>query len=38
MKYYPCHLDQEYDEENGESYDYGFGDEEEDEDDNLWRK
>ncbi len=26
MKYYPYHLDKNYDDENGEPYDYGFGD------------
>ena len=41
MKYYPYHLDASYDDENGNPYDYGFGDDEldeEDEDDNWWRK
>jgi hypothetical protein len=39
MKYYPYHLDKNYDDENGEPYDYGMGDEdEEDEDDTWWRK
>ena len=33
MKYYPYHLDKNYDDENGNPYDYG-----EDEDDNWWRK
>jgi hypothetical protein len=39
MKYYPYHLDANYDDENGNPYDYGFGDEneDEDEDDNWWR-
>lgn len=38
MKYYPYHLDKNYDAENGNPYDYGFGDYEEDdgEDDNWW--
>jgi hypothetical protein len=39
MKYYPYHLDANYDDEKGEPYDYGFEDEEDDdEDDNWWRK
>ena len=38
MKYYPFHLDTNYDNENGNSYNYGFGDEEEDEKDDWWRK
>ena len=39
MKYYPYHLDANYDDENGDPYDYGFGDEEDDEeDDSWWRK
>ncbi len=39
MKYYPYHLDKNYDDENGNSYDYGFGEEDEDdENDNWWRK
>ena len=37
MKYYPYHLDAKYDDENGNPYDYGFGDEE-DENDNWWRR
>jgi len=39
MKYYPYHLDANYDDENGNPYDYGFGDEDEDDDqdDNWWR-
>lgn len=36
MKYYPYHLDANYDDENGNPYNYGFGDDEE-EDDNWWR-
>ena len=36
MKYYPYHLDKEYDDESGNPYDYGFGDEEDD--DNWWKK
>jgi len=35
MKYYPYHLDANYVDENGNPYNYGFGDE--DEDDNWWR-
>lgn len=43
MKYYPYHLDKNYDDENGNPYDYGFDpggyrDEDDDEDDNWWRK
>jgi hypothetical protein len=36
MKYYPYHLDKDYDDENGNPYDYGIGDDEE-EDDTWWR-
>jgi hypothetical protein len=42
MKYYPYHLDKNYDDENGNPYDCGFGDddeeEEEENEDNWWRK
>jgi len=38
MKYYPYHLDKNYDDENGNPHDYGFGDEEDDDTDNWWRK
>ena len=40
MKYYPYHLDKNYDDKNGNPYNYGFGenDEDEDDDDNWWRK
>jgi hypothetical protein len=40
MKYYPYHLDKEYDDENGHPYNYGFndGEGEDDDDDNWWRK
>ena len=39
MKYYPYHLDANYDDENGNPYNYGFEDFEDDEDadDNWWR-
>ncbi len=37
-KYYPYHLDKNYDNENGEPYNYGLGDDEEDEKDNWWRR
>jgi hypothetical protein len=38
-KYYPYHLDPEYDDESGNPYDYGFGpDDEEDDGDDWWRK
>lgn len=36
MKYYPYHLDKNYDDENGNPYGYGFGEEDED-GDNWWR-
>lgn len=38
MKYYPYHLDPDYDDENGKPYDYGFGRADEEEDDDWWRK
>lgn len=42
MKYYPYHLDPEYDDEDGNPHDYGlgFGDNEDDEEDedNWWRE
>ena len=41
MKYYPYHLDKNYDDENGNSYDYGFDDfnnEEDDDEDDWWRR
>ena len=38
-KYYPYHLDPEYDDENGNPYNYGFNDkEDDDEHDDWWRK
>ena len=37
MKYYPYHLDANYDDENGNPYNYGF-DDDDDEDDNWWRQ
>ena len=37
MKYYPFHLDKNYDDANGNPYDYGF-EEDEDADDNWWWK
>lgn len=37
MKYYPYHLDKNYDDEYGNPYDYGWGDEEDDDDD-WWRR
>lgn len=37
MKYYPYHLDANYDDEKGNPHDYGFGDKEEDDNDNWWR-
>ena len=36
MKYYPYHLDPEFDDDYGNPYDYGFGDG--DEEDDWWRK
>jgi len=40
MKYYPYHLDPAYDDENGNPYNYGFGDEDNDEydEDDWWRR
>ena len=41
MKYYPYHLDKNYDDEDGSPYDYGFGDgdfDSDEDDDNWWRK
>jgi hypothetical protein len=38
MKYYPYHLDPDYDDENGNPYDYGFGDGKDEEDDDDWWK
>jgi hypothetical protein len=38
MKYYPYHLDPKYDDENGNPHDYGFGNEEEEGDEDWWRK
>lgn len=38
MKYYPFHLDPKYDDENGNPHDYGLGKDEDDEEDNCWRK
>ena len=40
MKYYPYHLDKNYDDENGNPHDYGFGEGkgDEDEDDSWWRR
>jgi hypothetical protein len=35
MKYYPYHLDENYDDENGNPYNYGFGDSD---DDQWWRQ
>jgi hypothetical protein len=37
MKYYPYHLDKRYDDPEGNPYDYGLNDDEDDED-NWWRK
>jgi hypothetical protein len=39
MKYYPYHLDKNYDDENGKPYNYGVDEEEEDDErDDWWRK
>jgi hypothetical protein len=39
MKYYPYHLDEKYEDENGEPYDYGIDFLDEDaEDDDWWKK
>ncbi len=40
MRYYPYHLDPDYDDENGNPYDYGFGEDfdEDEEGDDWWRK
>jgi hypothetical protein len=37
MKYYPYHLDKNYDDEDGNPYDYGFGEEDDEDDDKWWR-
>ncbi len=37
MKYYPYHLDANYDDGNGNPYNYGFEDGNDEEDDNWWR-
>lgn len=36
MKYYPYHLDPNYDDENGNPYNYGVGDEDEEDNDDRW--
>ena len=36
MKYYPYHLDPNYDDENGNPYNYGLEDEDEEDDDDRW--
>jgi len=38
MKYYPYHLDPEYDDENGNPYDYGFGIHEDDDPADDWKR
>jgi hypothetical protein len=39
MKYYPYHLDKDYDDEDGNPCDYGFEDDgDDDDDDNWWRR
>jgi hypothetical protein len=37
MKYYPYHLDPEYDDEHGNPYNYGIDTDEDEGDDNWWR-
>lgn len=37
-KYYPYHLDPKYDDEDGNPYDYGFGQEAQDDGDDWWRR
>ena len=37
LKYYPYHLDANYDDENGNQGNYGFEDEDEEDDDDWWR-
>ena len=36
MKYYPYHLDSNYDDENGQPYNYGFDDESNEDEDKWW--
>jgi hypothetical protein len=38
MKYYPYHLDKNYDDEKGNTYNYGFDDRDDEGDDNWWRR
>jgi hypothetical protein len=38
MKYYPYHLDADYDKENGNPYDYGMSDRDDEEDEDDWWK
>jgi hypothetical protein len=38
MKYYPYHLDPDYDDEYGNPYDYGVEDEEDEDNDDWWRR
>ncbi|MFI5164449.1 MAG: hypothetical protein ACHQHP_04290 [Bacteroidia bacterium] len=38
MKYYPYHLDPKYDDENGNPHDYGFGNEDEEDGEDWWKK
>lgn len=37
MRYYPYHLDPDYDDEHGNPYDYGFGDDWDEEED-WWKR
>jgi len=37
MNYYPYHLDEKYDDDNGNPHDFGFRDEEENDNDDWWR-
>ena len=38
MKYYPYHLDKNYDDEYGNPYNYGFDDNDEEKNDDWWKK
>jgi len=37
MKYYPYHLDPDYDDENSNPYDYGMGNDDEEDEDDWWK-
>jgi len=38
MKYYPYYLDKNYDDENGNSFDYGFGEDDDEDPDDWWKR